>query len=501
MSAAGPQGAGAGTHYDLLVIGGGSGGIAAARRAASYGAKVAIVEPRPLGGTCVNVGCVPKKVMFHAASIAETLHDARHYGFTVGPTSFNWGKIKASRDAYVRRLNGIYASNLKSSKVEYLVGEATFPPTRSGARESPPEVVVGERRYTARAVLIGTGGQPMMPDVRGAKEFCIDSDGFFALESLPRRAAVVGAGYIAVELAGVLNGLGCDTHLFVRRESVLRQTDPLVQETLMAEMRRAGVCIHTGCTPSAVLRDDASGLLTLCTAPRGEDDGGEQHEGFESVLMAIGRSPNVARLGLEAAGIKQGPRGHILVDEFQQTSRDGVYAVGDVTGKLELTPMAIAAGRRLADRLFNGALPQAKASFDTVPSVYFTHPPVGTVGLTEPQAVKRYGQDNVKVYTSRFVNLFFGPFDTAPADKPKTAVKLVCQGPDEKVVGLHVVGMGADEMLQGFAVAIKMGATKADFDACVAIHPTAAEEVVTLPPWGLSGRLGVSRPPHPCSSL
>lgn len=459
-------------HFDYLVIGGGSGGIASARRAATYGAKVGLIEKQELGGTCVNVGCVPKKVMWNAAHVQEVIREAKHFGFQVGDVSFDWATLKSARDDYVKRLNGIYGRNLEGSKVELITGAARF--------TGPKSVAVGGSTYTAEHILIAVGGVPQMPNLPGV-EHAMNSDGFFQLERRPRRAAVVGAGYIAVELAGVLRELGSDTTLFCRGDGPLRGFDELLRQTLMEEMAKTGLKLQPKATPKAVKKDPASGTLSL------EVESGEVFEGFDVILMATGRGPASESLGLKEAGVELDRKGQIVVDDYQNTNIPGVYAVGDVCGKVQLTPMAIAAGRRLADRLFGG-MANAKADYENVPTVVFSHPPIGTVGLTEHEAREKYGDDQIKVYTSKFVNLYYGPWRITPDEKPKTAMKIVCLGAEEKVVGLHVVGMGADEMLQGFAVAVKMGATKQDLDSCVALHPTAAEEFVTLAPWGLSAK-------------
>lgn len=469
--------------FDFLVIGAGSGGIASARRAATYGAKVAIVESGRLGGTCVNVGCVPKKVMWNAASIAETLHDMHHYGFSgmeEGNIQFDWGALKQARDKYILRLNGIYERNLDSSGVTKLFGRASF----VGSRTVTVQPLDGgePKTYSAKHILIATGGRPVFPKGEGIMENSISSDGFFELEDLPRKAVVVGAGYIAVELAGVLQALGTETKLVVRKEKALRYFDEMIQETIDEEMQRQGIEIFRNTDGLEKIVVTADGLKNVYLK------NGEMIQGVDTVIVAPGREPNVDSLNLDAAGISRAERkGHIVVNEYSETSVDGIYALGDVIGNIELTPMAIAAGRRLADRLFGGPQFQdAKVSYNLVPTVVFTHPPIGTIGLTEKQAIEKYGKDNVKVYKSRFANMYYGPWQVEPDDKPKTAMKLVCVGSEELVVGLHVIGIGADEMLQGFGIALKMGATKADFDATVAIHPTAAEEFVTMFPWGLS---------------
>ena len=444
--------------WDYLVIGGGSGGIASARRAAEHGARVALVEAGRLGGTCVNVGCVPKKIMWNAAVIAGCLADAEGYGFDVDVAGFDWGKLKAGRDAYVERLNGIYARNLERSGVTRITGHARF--------VAPGEVEVGGERHAAEHVLIATGGRPRVPPVPGA-ELGITSDGFFALSERPRRVAIVGAGYIAAEIAGVLHSLGSEVTLLLRHQELLRRFDVTLRQTLMHEMAAQGInvlsCIHL-----ARVERTADGTLALCGST------GEALSGLDALIWAVGRDPSTEGLGLDAIGVAVDDAGHVRVDEWQNTTQKGSYAVGDVTGKWPLTPVAIAAGRRLADRLFGGQ-PDARLEYDDIPSVVFSHPPIGTVGLTEDDARERWG-DAVKIYASRFTNLYHAVTPT----KTASVVKLVVVGSEQKVVGVHVIGIGADELIQGFAVAVRMGATKADFDRTVAIHPTAAEEVVTL---------------------
>jgi glutathione reductase (NADPH) len=444
--------------YDYLVIGAGSGGLASARRAARHGAKVALVAGGPLGGTCVNAGCVPKKIMWNAAECTEWLADAPDYGFEVKASGVDWLKLKQARDAYIQRLNVIYARNVELDGIELVTGRGRF--------IAPGNVQVGERQLGSKAILIATGGRPHVPSVPGA-ELGLTSDDFFELTARPERVAIAGAGYIAVELAGVLNALGSDVTLFLRGERLLSSFDELLSATLASEMSASGVNLVSAQELQGATRE-ADGTLTLAAGH------GRRHSGFDALFWATGRVPNTADLGLESVGVELGPRGEISVDAFQNTKVSGVFAVGDVTGKVQLTPVAIAAGRQLAERLFGGK-PDAHLDYENVPSVVFSHPPIGAVGLTELQARDLYG-DDVKVYTTRFTNMRFG----ITARKPKTAMKLVCVGPKEKVVGLHTIGAGSDELLQGFAVAIKLGATKADFDRTVAIHPTAAEELVTL---------------------
>ncbi|HCX88181.1 MAG TPA: glutathione-disulfide reductase [Gammaproteobacteria bacterium] len=446
-------------HYDFLVIGGGSGGIAGARRAAQYGARVALVEAGRLGGTCVNVGCVPKKIMWNAAHFADALAISEDYGFTLPAAEFNWGSFKTARDAYVERLNGTYLRNLDSSQVEIFRGWATF--------ESPREVRVGDTLLSADHILIATGGRPMVPDIPGA-DLAITSDGFFELSEQPRRPLIIGAGYIATELAGVLHSLGSEVTILLRKDILLRGFDATLRRTVMDEMCSAGISILTGIHMESIERE-ANGHLAV----RPQD--GDTIGGFDCVLFAIGRDPATDAMGIAATGLETDSAGFIPTDEWQNTTQPGIYAVGDVTGRQALTPVAIAAARRLSDRLFGGQA-QARLEYENIPTVVFSHPPIGTVGLTEEAAKERYGDDGVKVYQNRFTDMYYA---VTPQRVP-TVVKLVVTGPDEKIVGCHVVGRAADEMIQGFAVAVTMGATKADFDNTVAIHPTAAEELVTL---------------------
>jgi glutathione reductase (NADPH) len=443
--------------YDLVVMGGGSGGIAMANRAASYGAKVALIEPGRLGGTCVNVGCVPKKIMWNAASIAHVFHEAGDYGFSARVERFDWGSLKKSRDDYVTWLNGRYQAGLEKNGVEWLRGRARF--------EGPRAVTVDGTRIEAPHIAVATGGRPIVPKWKGA-ELGITSDGFFELARQPRRVAVVGAGYVAVELAGVFRALGSEVVLLVRRASVLMSFDELLREAVMREMAADGIEIHANTHVREVVREGA-GIALHCVE-------GLRVTGLDCVLWAVGREPNAEDLNLVAAGVTTDPAGHVVTDEWQSTSAPGIYAVGDVTGREALTPVAIAAGRRLADRLFGGR-PDRKLVYENIPTVIFSHPPLGTVGLSEAEARSRFG-DAVKIYKTEFTPLFHA----FTRRKSKAVMKLVTVGKDEKIVGCHVFGPGSDEMLQGFAVAVRMGATKRDFDDTVAIHPTSAEELVTM---------------------
>ncbi|KAF7731870.1 Glutathione reductase [Apophysomyces ossiformis] len=452
--------------YDLLVIGAGSGGLAVARRASSkYKAKVAIVEGQHrLGGTCVNVGCVPKKIMWNAASMAESLHHAAGYGFQHQTKPFDWTFFKGKRDAYIRRLNGIYEANLAKDNVKHLQGLASF------VDQNTVQIVSGSASYTVQAkkIVIATGSHPIIPDTPGA-ELGIDSDGFFDLEHQPKRVAVVGTGYVGIELAGIFNTLGTKTTIFSRTCQILRSFDAIIKNNLLDEMRKSG--IEFICTSNIVrLARSEGGIRVDYTVA---EPGGETHSvEVDRVLWAIGRAPSVESLDLDVVGIKQDEKGFIVVDDYQNTSCPNVYALGDVCGRFQLTPVAIAAGRHLADRLF-GNKPEAHLEYENIPTVIFAHPTAGSLGLTEEQARQKYGDENIKVYSSNFVSLYFAMLD----HKEPTAYKLIVQGPQEKVIGLHMLGRGSDEILQGFGVAVRMGATKVDFDNCVAIHPTAAEEL------------------------
>ena len=447
-------------HFDYLVIGGGSGGIASANRAAMYGKKVALIEAKHLGGTCVNVGCVPKKAMWFAGQVADACRYGPDYGFALNLEeqlrTFSWSKLIESRSAYISRIHDSYERVLANNDITVINGYGRFVDART--------VEVNGEHYTADHITIATGGEPMIPDVPGAG-YGIDSDAFFDLTERPNRVAVLGAGYIAVELAGVLNALGSETHLLVRKHKPLRSFDDLLSDTLVEIMATEGPQLHTGCVPREITKEN-DGSLTV-HLENGQD------LNVDMVIWAAGRKPHTSGINLAAAGVSVDNRGYIPVDKYQNTNIAGIYAVGDNIGKVELTPVAVAAGRRLSERLFNNK-PDEHLNYDNVATVVFSHPPIGTVGLTEQAAREQYSE--VKVYTSQFTAMY----SALTSHRQPSRMKLVTAGTEEKIVGIHVIGHGADEMLQGFAVALKMGATKADFDNTVAIHPTSAEEFVTM---------------------
>jgi len=443
--------------FDLISVGGGSGGLACAQRAAEYGAKVAVIEAHRLGGTCVNVGCVPKKVMWNAASVALSIGDAGDYGFDVKVGDNDWPLLKRKRDAYVLRLNGIYERNLEAKGVAYVRGAARFLDAHT--------LEVGGRRMSAQHIVIATGGKPAVPKLPGA-ELGITSDGFFELEARPRRVAVIGSGYIACELSSAFRELGSEVEQFIRKDHLLTNFDAMLGKSLLREVRAQGIVVHQRVVAAAVRAE--SGQKTLVAQD------GRNFSGFDCLLWAVGREANVAGLDLGKAGVALDDNDYVITDAFQNSSTPRVYAIGDVSGRAALTPVAIAAGRRLSDRLFGGD-PKRHLEYSMIPSVVFTHPPIGTVGASEAEARAQYG-DSVKVYVADFTPMYHA----LTARKTHTDMKLVCAGAEQRIVGCHIIGAGADEMLQGFAVAIRMGATKADFDDTVAIHPTSAEELVTM---------------------
>lgn len=447
-------------HYDYISIGGGSGGIASLNRAASYGKKCAIIEASHLGGTCVNLGCVPKKVMWYGAQVAEAIHKyVPDYGFDIDVKGFDFKKLVETRQKYISNIHRSYETNLAKNKVEVIQGFAKFVDAKT--------VEVNGELITADHILIATGGRPVFPDVKGA-EYGIDSDGFFELEQLPERVAVVGAGYVAVEIAGVLRSLGSEVDLYVRQHSPLRSFDHSIVNVLIEEMDKEGIELHTHTVIKEVIKNE-DGSLTIDL-----EDG--RTNTVDCLIWAVGREPATDKINLEVTGVETNSIGKIKVDKFQNTNVEGIYAVGDIIeNSIDLTPVAVAAGRRLSERLFNNK-PNEHLDYNLVPTVIFTHPPIGTIGMSEMQAIAQYGEDSIKCYSSTFTPMY----SAVTQHRQKCTMKLVCLGDEEKVIGLHGIGFGVDEMIQGFAVAIKMGATKADFDNTVAIHPTGSEEFVTM---------------------
>jgi glutathione reductase (NADPH) len=447
-------------HFDYIALGAGSGGIASANRAAMRGAKVLIIEAKHLGGTCVNVGCVPKKVMWYGAHVAEALNlYAKDYGFDVTINKFDWSTLVDNREAYISRIHDAYGRGFASNNVTLLNGFGRFINNNT--------IEVDGEHYTADHIVVATGGAPTIPDIPGA-QYGIDSDGFFALREQPKRVAVIGAGYIAVELAGVLHALGSETHLLVRKHAPLRNFDPILTDALVDAMATDGPTLHTHSVPKSVTKNADSSLSLVL------ENG--QSLTIDCLIWAIGRSPSTGNIGLEHTDVELDAKGYVITDEQQNTTAKGIYCVGDImAGGVELTPVAVKAGRLLSERLF-GNMPDAKMDYSLIPTVVFSHPPIGTMGLTEPEAAEQYGQDNIKVYTSTFTSMY----SAVTAHRQACKMKLVCAGDNQVVVGIHGIGFGMDEILQGFGVAMKMGATKADFDAVVAIHPTGAEEFVTM---------------------
>ncbi|GAA0908417.1 glutathione-disulfide reductase [Rothia nasimurium] len=442
--------------FDLIVIGGGSGGLATAIRASKHGAKVALLEPKDLGGTCVNVGCVPKKAMWYAAQMAEAQYIAADYGFTDQPGKLDWPRFIERRQAYIERIHVSYQRALDNGHITLI--------RETGRFLAPGHIQAGDRELKASHVVIATGSSANRLDKPGF-DLGMTSDGFFDLRDCPRRTAIVGGGYIAVELAGVLRALGSDVDMYVRGR-LMGGFDEEMAYGLGDEMRQHGIRIHYTCEIDAVHEKDGV-LLLDCN--RGDHPGP-----YDALIWAVGRHANTASLDIGRIGLVTDENGHVLIDDWQNTNVPGVYAVGDVTQRLALTPVAVSAGRKLADRLFGGKK-DAKLDYDNIPSVVYSHPPLGTCGMSEEQARERYGAD-VHLYKQSFV-----PMQLALAQRPITArFKLICVGEDSRIVGMQMLGPGVDEMLQGFAVAIKMGARKSDLDATIAIHPTSAEEMVLL---------------------
>lgn len=447
------------SQYDLIVIGGGSGGLAGAFRAAEYGASVAILEPGELGGTCVNVGCVPKKAMWLAAELGRHVEMAADLGFKVHAGPLDWREFVVHRQRYIAGIHDSYRKRLAQADIMRIPSRGTLVP--GGVRcEDGLDL-------KARHVLIATGGHPLRPQIPGA-ELAIDSDGFFNLCSAPPKVAIIGGGYVAVELAGMLQALGSRVELFVRGPCLLQSFDRDLTLQLAENLRQGGIGLFFDTEVTAL---EKAGHQTCVVTDTGPVPGG-----YDCVIFATGRAPNTDALGLEAVGVATDAHGHVQVDGWQDTTAQGIHAIGDVTDAgVALTPVAIAAARRLMDRLF-GHKPQARLDYANIPSVVFCHPPMGGVGMTEKQARAEYGDGAVQVFSTTFRPMLY-----ALADAPQHSLfKLVCVGDERRVAGVHLMGENADEILQGFALAVKLGATLDDLHDTVAIHPTSAEELVLL---------------------
>ena len=435
----------------MIAIGAGSGGLSAVERASEYGKKCLVIENKKVGGACLNVGCVPKKVMWFAANSATNIKNASGFGFDVSLNNFDFAKLKKGRDDYINGIASWYDGYLEKLGIDYEQG--------FGEIIDKNTVKVGDKTFTTNHIVIATGGEPVKPNIDGY-EFGLDSDEFFAMEDLPEKVAVIGSGYIAVEFAGVLNSLGSEVEMFARSDGLINYFDDIIKDSLAKDYKNQGIIVHTKQNITALKKGSviANGIT---------------HNNFDKIIWAVGRKPAIGNIGLKTIGVKLTDKGFIEVDKFQQTNIDGVYAVGDIIGKAQLTPVAIAAGRRLSDRIFNG-MKDRHLDYNNIATVLFSHPPAATIGFTESEANAKF--DKVKCYTSSFTPMS----DALLPHQTTTALKLVCEGENEKVIGVHIFGHGADEMMQGFAVAVKMGATKEDFDNSVAIHPTSSEELVTM---------------------
>lgn len=441
--------------YDLLVIGGGSGGIGAARRASEYGAKVAVCEQWQYGGTCVHRGCIPKKLMVYSAEFAESLRLAQAYGHRIEGSSFSWSGLIAAKDKELERLNGFYNQTLDNNQIAKLQGYARMLDAHTVELEG--------KRYTAERILIAVGARPWTPEFPGG-ELCVTSRQAFHLEQQPRRVLVVGSGYIGVEFAGIFNGLGSETHLMFRSSKVLPDFDQDIRDTLQEEMAKRGVIFHTGARIKQV-KQAGSGLQV-------ETDGGQTLE-VDCVMLATGRVPATAGMGLEEIGVKLGKNGAVAVDDQWRTNLENVYAIGDCIDRVQLTPVAIAEGRALAENLYNQNA--VAVSYENIPTAVFSIPPVGTVGLSQAQAQQRCSA-GVDIYRARFRPMKY----TLPDKDTKAMLKLVVDRGNQRVVGCHMVGEPASELIQALAVCVVCGATKTDFDRTIAVHPSTAEEFVLM---------------------
>ena len=441
--------------FDLFVIGAGSGGVRAGRMAAAMGVRVAVAEDRHLGGTCVNVGCVPKKLFVYASHYAEDFENARGFGWTSGEAQFDWPTLRDNKTKEIERLNGIYNNLLVNSGCELINGRATLVDAHT--------VAVGDKTYTAERILVAVGGWPNVPEFPGS-EHVISSNEVFYLDEFPKRAIVVGGGYIAVEFAGIFAGLGAKTDLIYRGDMFLRGFDNEVREFTAEEVAKKDINLRFNTNITAIEKQANGSLLATLT------DGSTVEA--DAIMYATGRNPKVTGLGLETLGIEQGKNGAIVVNDQFQTNVPSVYAIGDVIDRVQLTPVALAEGMALVRNLYGGQ--DQKVDYDLIATAVFCQPNIGTVGLTEEQAREQY--ENVDVYKSNFRAMKH----TLSGSDEKTFMKMLVDRDSDKVLGVHMVGPDAGEIIQGIAIALKAGATKAVFDSTIGIHPTAAEEFVTM---------------------
>lgn len=449
--------------FNLIVIGAGSGGVRCARIAAGYGARVAIIEKQHWGGTCVNIGCVPKKLMMIASTFGDLVEDSHGYGWDTKAGQHHWSKLIEAKDHEIARLNGVYVSMLEKSGVKLFTGQASFIDAHTIQIKSSvlSDQAFEEETITAHRIVIATGSSPSLLDIEGA-EYAITSDQAFYLPERPQRVVIVGSGYIGIEFAGIFAGLGSQVELVYRQKTPLRGFDPDIREALYDAIEQRGITQHTGCVPVKIIKKDTSYLVYL--------DNGEAIE-TDCVFFATGRHPNIAGLELDRAGVFVTPKGQVIVNDKFETSSSFIYAIGDVIDKINLTPVAIAQGHALAERIFAGK--ERVSAYDTTPKAVFFNPPLASVGLSEEEAAKNGAVD---IYISQFTAMRY----SFTQRKVKTYIKMIVDSASQRVVGLHMLGDDAPEILQGFAVAISAGLLKSDFDQTIGIHPSSAEELVTL---------------------
>ena len=447
-------------NYDLICIGAGSGGIACANRAARYGAKVLVIEKSELGGTCVNLGCVPKKILFNASLVKQILTISSDYGFKNQlDKDVSWQKLKQISKEYIARIHKSYEKVFQNGKVEVIKGQAKC--------KDQNTIVVENEEFCAKHIVIATGMKPQSAsDFMKNGDFAITSDDFFSLSELPKSIAIIGAGYIAVEIACVLNSLGVKTSLILRYNKPLRAFDDFITDALLEQLKEDGIKIVDNFVCQEIEKSGDEFILKSKT---------RKSDPFAKILFAAGRVPLTKNLDLEKIGVKTTKENMIVVDKYQNTSQKNIYALGDITGTSQLTPIAVKAGRTLSERLFNNQ-PKAHLNLNGIPTVVFSHPPIATLGLSESDAKDKFGAQNIEIFTSSFVAMIFA----VTKKREPTKIKMICKKDDKRILGIHAIGYAMDEVLQGFAVAFSMNATKDDFDNTLAIHPTSAEELVTM---------------------